>query len=120
MLLAPGLHNINAIADGYQQKHVKVCECPYQRSSSHSLSYKGIPIWALPRWLCVVADYVPRVAVFCLDIMGGEEFPSTAGLFWAAAFLSVALVFGIYVVLPWSASTALVWTPNRGASFETV
>ena len=42
----------------------------------------------------------------------------TAGWFWAVAFLSVALVFGIYLVLPWSASASLVWTRRRGASFE--
>lgn len=120
VLLAPGLHNINAIADGYQQKHVKVRECPYPRSSPCSLSCKGIPVWALPSWLCLAADYVPRVAVFCLHIMDGEEFPCIAGLFWAVAFLSIALVFGICPVLPWSASICFVWTPNRGAGFETV
>jgi len=42
----------------------------------------------------------------------------TAGWFWAVASLSVALVFGIYLVLPWSASASLVWTRRRGASFE--
>lgn len=58
------------------------------------------PVWVLPRWLCLAANYVPRVAIFCLDIMDGEEFPSTAVLFWAVAFLPVALVFGIHLVLP--------------------
>lgn len=33
VLLAPGFHSIDAIASGYQQKHVKVCECPCWRSS---------------------------------------------------------------------------------------
>lgn len=33
VLLAPGLHNINAIADGYQQKHMQVCEYLLELSS---------------------------------------------------------------------------------------
>lgn len=79
---------------------------------------KASPVWALPRCVCLAADYVLRVAVFCHDIniMDGEEFLRVAGLFRAVAFLSIALVLA---VLPWSASASLVWTLNRGLSFET-
>lgn len=59
VLLAPGLHSISAVAEGYQQKHVKVCECLCWRFSLCSLSYEGIPVWSLP-WLCLAAGYVPR------------------------------------------------------------
>lgn len=86
-------------------RYVNVCIGDLPPGPCH---IKASPLWALPHWPCLAADYVPRVAVFCLDVMDGEEFPSTAGLVWAVAFLSIALVFGICLVLPWSASTSLV------------
>lgn len=49
VLLAPGFHSMDAIASGYQQKHVKVRECP-------CWNYSPIPchIKTSPSGLCPV------------------------------------------------------------------
>lgn len=66
VLLAPGLHNIDAMADGYQPKHVKVCECLYRRA---------LPV--LPSWPCVAAG--PQAAVLCLHQWVQKDFPAQWG-----------------------------------------
>uniref|UniRef100_A0A8B9N3U9 Carboxypeptidase D n=2 Tax=Accipitrinae TaxID=8955 RepID=A0A8B9N3U9_9AVES len=53
VLLAPGLHNINAIADGYQQKHVKVFVRHDAPSSVFIVFDTENRIFGLPRELVV-------------------------------------------------------------------
>ncbi|KAK2525433.1 carboxypeptidase D [Columba livia] len=53
VLLAPGLHNINAIADGYQQKHVKVLVRHDAPSSVFIVFDTENRIFGLPRELVV-------------------------------------------------------------------
>uniref|UniRef100_A0A669Q2V6 Carboxypeptidase D n=1 Tax=Phasianus colchicus TaxID=9054 RepID=A0A669Q2V6_PHACC len=52
VLLAPGLHNINAIADGYQQKHMQVCGEHRIKFSIFSLA--GASMSALILTACII------------------------------------------------------------------
>lgn len=74
VLLAPGSHNINAIAEGYQQQHVQVSTCLGRRSSapllcealvgrlaSRSLGLSAPSLWLLR---CISAHYLLSSCAF--------------------------------------------------------